>query len=119
MFLNKSAVWAAPIDGHTAAKQLFYDQGKDSDLQWQPHGNAIAFVSSRDDHSLIGVYRGKDRGLQFLAPSVYNDMEERWSPDGTRIAFARTPGDGGAPQNPLQRPVVPWSLMVVAEAPTE
>jgi dipeptidyl aminopeptidase/acylaminoacyl peptidase len=115
-FINESAVWAAPIDGHTAAKQLFYDQGKDSDLQWQPHGNALAFVSSRDDHSLIGVYRGADRPLQFLAPSVYNDMEGRWSPDGTRIAFARTPGDGGKPQNPLQRPVVPWSLMIARVA---
>ncbi len=111
-FLNKNAVWTVPIDGQTAARQLFYDQGKDSDLQWQPHGDALAFTSTRDDHSLIGVYRGPNRPLQFLAPSVYNDMEERWSPDGTRIAFARTPGDGGAPQSPLQRPIVPWSLMV-------
>jgi dipeptidyl aminopeptidase/acylaminoacyl peptidase len=111
-FISKSTVWGAPIDGHTAAKQLFYDQGKDSDLQWQPRGNALAFVSSRGDHSFIGVYRGADRPLQFLAPSVHADMEPRWSPDGARIAFARTPGDGGAPQSPLKRPVVPWSLMV-------
>lgn len=111
-FINKSAVWAAPIDGHTPAKQLFYDQGKDWGLQWQPQGDALAFVSSRDDHSFIGVYRGPEKPLEFLAPSVYNDMEERWSPDGTRIVVARTPGGGGAPQSPLQRPVVPWSLMV-------
>ncbi len=111
-FIDKSAVWAGPIDGHTPAKQLFYDQGKDWGLQWQPHGDALGFVSSRDDHSFIGVYRGPNRPLEFLAPSVYNDMEERWSPDGTRIIFARTPGNGGAPQSPLQRPVVPWSLMI-------
>ncbi len=111
-YINKGAVWAAPIDGRTPAKQLFYDQGKDWGLQWQPQGDALAFVSSRDDHSFIGVYRGPEKPLEFLAPSVYNDMEERWAPDGTRIVFARTPGGGGAPQSPLQRPVVPWSLMV-------
>jgi dipeptidyl aminopeptidase/acylaminoacyl peptidase len=111
-FIRNGAVWAAPIDGHAPAKQLFEDQGRDSDLQWQPHGDAIAFVSAREDHSFIGVYRGPNHPLEFFAPSVYTDMEERWSPDGTRIAFARTPGDGGQPQSPLARPVNPWSLMV-------
>lgn len=111
-YVSRGAVWSAPIDGHAPAKQLFYDQGRDSDLQWSPHGDALAFTSSRDDHSFIGVYRGAGEPLEFLAPSVYRDMEERWSPDGTRIAFARTPGYGGAVQSPLKRPVNPWSLMV-------
>jgi dipeptidyl aminopeptidase/acylaminoacyl peptidase len=111
-FISKGAVWGAPIDGRTPAKQLFYDQGRDWDLQWAPHGDALAFTSTRDDHSFVGVYRGAQRPLEFLAPSVYHDMEPRWSPDATRIAFARTPGNGGAVQSPLQRPVNPWSLMV-------
>jgi dipeptidyl aminopeptidase/acylaminoacyl peptidase len=111
-FIRKDAVWVAPIDGSAEPKQLFYDFGADSDLQWSPNGAMLAFVSTRDDHSFIGVYRGPDRPLEFLSPSVTNDMEPRWSPDGTQIAFARTPGAGGAPQSPLQMPIVPWSLMV-------
>jgi dipeptidyl aminopeptidase/acylaminoacyl peptidase len=111
-FVNKGAVWIAPIDASAPAKRLFYDLGSDWDLQWSPKGDAIAFVSSRRDHSFIGVYRNARTPLQFLAPSVTNDMEPRWSPDGTRIAFARTPGDGGPLPSPLDPLVVPWSIWV-------
>lgn len=111
-FVQKGAVWTAPSDGSQAAAPLFYDAGSDSDLQWSPDGRALAFVSDRGDHSLVGVYRGDSGALRFLAPSVYDDVEPRWSPDGTRIAFARTPGDGGAPQNPLVAAIVPWSIWV-------
>lgn len=111
-FVAKGAVWAAPVDGSQPAVQLFYDTGSDSDLRWSPDGRALAFVSDRGDHSLIGVFRDGATTLRFLAPSVYDDVEPRWSPDGTRVAFARTPGDGGAPQNPLAAAVVPWSIWV-------
>jgi dipeptidyl aminopeptidase/acylaminoacyl peptidase len=111
-FERRGEIWIAPIDGETPAKRLFYDIGKDSDPQWSPQGSALAFVSTRDDHALIGVYRGDTRPIEFLAPSVTNDTEPRWSPDGSRVAFARTPGNGGAPQSPLRPLVVPWSIWV-------
>jgi dipeptidyl aminopeptidase/acylaminoacyl peptidase len=115
-FVERGAVWSAPVDGSQPATQLFYDAGSDADLQWSPDGSALAFVSDRGDHSLIGVYRDNSSTLQFLAPSVRDDLEPRWSPDGTRVAFARTPGDGGAPQNPLSPAIVPWSIWVVRVA---
>jgi dipeptidyl aminopeptidase/acylaminoacyl peptidase len=111
-FLNAGTVWIAPVDGSSASHRFFYDPGSDSDLEWSPNGKDLAFVSTRDDHSFIGVYREGSPVLEMLAPSVTNDFEPRWSPDGTRIAFARTPGNGGAPQSPLQMPIVPWSLWV-------
>ncbi|HTV92863.1 MAG TPA: prolyl oligopeptidase family serine peptidase [Verrucomicrobiae bacterium] len=115
-FLDKDEVWIVPSDGSAPAKRLFYDAGKDWDLQWSPQGDALAFVSARGDHSFIGVYRGDDRPLEFLAPSVTTDLEPRWSPDGEQIVFARTPGNGGALQSPLERPIVPWSIWVARVA---
>ncbi|HEY8313732.1 MAG TPA: prolyl oligopeptidase family serine peptidase [Candidatus Baltobacteraceae bacterium] len=111
-FELRAEVWSAPIDGKARARRLFYDLGRDSDLQWSPKGDALAFVSSRGDHAFIGVYRGPDKEIEFLAPSVTHDMEPRWSPDGTRVAFARTPGDGGTVPSPLAPTLVPWAIWV-------
>ncbi len=113
-FERGGEVWSASLDGRSAAKRLFYDEGRDSQLEWSPSGNALAFVSSRGDHAFIGVYRNGRTPLQFLAPAPMNDTEPRWSPDGTRIAFVRTPGAGGEPQSPLAPLVVPWSIWVLS-----
>ncbi len=107
------AVEIAPIDGSAAAKRLFFDRGKDSELQWGPDGSALAFVSSRDgDHSFIGIYRKGATSLEYLAPTTSQDDMPRWSPDGSAIAFIRTPGNGGAPQNPLNWNPQPWQIWV-------
>ncbi len=111
-FLRDGAVWSAPTTGSALAARLFYDVGRDRDLQWSPAGDALAFVSERGDHAFIGVYRGDDRPLEFLAPSTGNDTEPRWSPDGGSVVFARTPGAGGAAPSPFAMPVVPWSIWI-------
>lgn len=110
--LPEQSVWQAPIDGGGKAQRLFFDLGKDSDLRWSPDGRSLAFVSDRDDHGFIGVYRDDNTPIEYLLPSTAHDLEPRWSPDGTRIAFVRTPGDGGPPQSVLQWHVVPWSIWV-------
>jgi dipeptidyl aminopeptidase/acylaminoacyl peptidase len=56
-FTSGGAVMIAPIDGGGAARRLFFDRGQDSDLHWSPDGSALAFVSTRTDHSFIGIYR--------------------------------------------------------------
>ena len=106
------SVWLAPIDGSKKAQRLFFDLGKDSDLHWSPDGKALAFVSDRDDHSFIGVYRDSQTPIEYLLPSTSRDVEFRWSPDGTRIAFARIPGVGGPPQSVLEWHPIPWSIWV-------
>lgn len=97
--------------------RLFFDRGKDGDLQWSPDGKRLAFVSDRDDHAFIGVYIDDKTPLLYLAPSTGRDDSPRWSPDGARIAFTRQPGRGGAPEPILQLTPQPWSI-VVADAHT-
>ncbi len=112
VFTDDGAVMVAPIDGGAASKRLFFDRGKDSDLRWSPDGSALAFVSTRTDHSFIGIYRNDAAPIQYLAPSTSQDVMPRWSPDGQAVAFIRTPGDGGPPQNPFDWNPVPWEIWV-------
>src|SRR5579862_1604620 len=111
-FTDGGAVMVAPIDGSSAAKRLFFDRGQDSDLHWSPNGSALAFVSTRTDHSFIGIYHSDSTPIQFLTPATSQDIMPRWSPNGASIAFIRVPGDGGPPRNPLNWNVQPWQIWV-------
>jgi dipeptidyl aminopeptidase/acylaminoacyl peptidase len=81
-------------------------------LQWSPDGGALAFVSARNDHSFIGIYRNDSTPLLFLSPSTSQDAEPRWSPDGTQVAFLRLPGNGGQPTADFQWLPNPWAIWV-------
>lgn len=113
-YTSDGAVLIAPIDGAAAAKRLFFDRGQDSDLHWSPDGSALAFVSTRTDHSFIGIYRNDSTPLAFLAPTTSQDFSPRWSPDGHSVAFLRLHGDGGPPVDPLNWNPVPWEIWVAA-----
>ncbi|HVR47510.1 MAG TPA: prolyl oligopeptidase family serine peptidase [Candidatus Binatia bacterium] len=111
-FTNSGAVMIAPTDGAAPAKRLLFDRGQDSDLHWSPDGTALAFVSTRTDHSFIGIYRNDATPIQYLAPTTSQDTMPRWSPDGASVAFVRLHGDGGPPQNPLDWNLTPWQIWV-------
>jgi dipeptidyl aminopeptidase/acylaminoacyl peptidase len=111
-YTSGGAVMIAPIDGGASPHRLFFDRGQDSELHWSPDGSALAFVSTRTDHSFIGIYRGDTTPIEYLAPTTSQDFMPRWSADGARIAFVRLHGDGGPPQNPLKWNPVPWQIWV-------
>jgi dipeptidyl aminopeptidase/acylaminoacyl peptidase len=111
-FTSGGAVMIAPIDGSRAAQRLFFDRGADSDPRWSPDGSALAFVSTRTDHSFIGIYRSEATPIEYLAPTTSQDFMPRWSPDGAHVAFMRLHGDGGPPQNPLLWNPIPWEIWV-------
>ena len=111
-FIKNGQVWAASLDGTGAAERLFFDRGQDTDPQWSPDGRALAFVSKRGDHSIIGIYTGKDHSIVYLAPSTATDVLPQWSPDGTRIAFVRRQDEGGAPEPLLAQIPHPWSIWI-------
>jgi dipeptidyl aminopeptidase/acylaminoacyl peptidase len=109
-FLSGGQIWTAPLAGG-ASTQLVHDRGEDSQLVWSPDGSRLAFVSTRSDHSLIGVLDVAKQTIAWMAPSVDTDLAPEWSPDGRRIAFARTPAGGGYEFKP-RREGSPWSIWV-------
>ncbi|HTT03212.1 MAG TPA: prolyl oligopeptidase family serine peptidase [Steroidobacteraceae bacterium] len=115
-FIRDDHVWTAVLEGDPKAERLFFDRGKDGDLQWSPDGTRLAFVSRRGDHAFIGIFTSKDRPLMYLAPSTAQDLAPHWSPDGTRIAFVRRPGEGGPPEPLLKRTPEPWSIWAASAA---
>jgi dipeptidyl aminopeptidase/acylaminoacyl peptidase len=118
-FEKSRAVWVVPIDGSAAARRVVATRGTTADITWAPDGSRLAFVSDRDDHAFIGVYRDEQTPITWIAPSTSRDSSPRWSPDGTRLAFVRRPGRGGAPQPVLEPRHQPWSLWTADAATGE
>jgi dipeptidyl aminopeptidase/acylaminoacyl peptidase len=56
------------------------------------------------------VYGGDTTSIRWLSPAFARDRSPRWSPDGTRIAFVRTPAGGGAPDSVLARRHRQWEI---------
>jgi dipeptidyl-peptidase-4 len=99
-----------------APELLFKAAGKNRDPAWSPDGAQIAFVSSRDEHSFVGIYDLRRNAVTWLAPSVDRDGDPAWSPDGKRVVFFRRPGGQYNEKPDFMNPPVPsiW----VAEAET-
>jgi dipeptidyl aminopeptidase/acylaminoacyl peptidase len=110
VFPKGGQVMSVPLDGSSPAKSLLTTRGSVGSLTWSPDGSKFSFVSSRGDHSLIGVYTNATTPIQWLAPSFNRDSSPRWSPDGNNIAFVRMNGGGGPPDSILTRRHLPWSI---------
>ncbi|HSK44441.1 MAG TPA: DPP IV N-terminal domain-containing protein, partial [Candidatus Binatia bacterium] len=111
----KKKLWLASVDGKQQAKELASVRGAAVQPKWSPDGKHIAFVSQRDDHSLIALYDIDGDFIRYLAPSVDKDSMPRWSPDGKWIVFVRTAGtEHKLPLIPI-RPE-PWSLWIADAA---
>jgi dipeptidyl aminopeptidase/acylaminoacyl peptidase len=81
-----------PGAGPSEPKPLFTIQGSNNNPVWSPDGQSLLFVSDRDSHSLIGVYRRNTETIHWIMPGADRDMSPVWSPDGSQIAFIRVPG---------------------------
>ncbi len=112
VYLKDGQVWTVDPAGKAAPVRLFYDRGKDSDLQWSPDGEKLAFVSHRADHSFIGVYSAPDHPLVWLSPSTAFDDDPVWSPDSQRVAFSRRDGEVDILATPLVEKSAPFSIWV-------
>ena len=116
-FVRGGQIWMVALGGSQPAQRVVNVRGVNGEIKWSPDGSKFAFVSSRGDHSFIGIYAGTAKPIQWIAPSTALDGSPRWSPEGSRLVFVRRPGIGG-PATPLMgRFPAPWALWV-GDTPT-
>jgi dipeptidyl aminopeptidase/acylaminoacyl peptidase len=119
-YVRDGQIWLAALDGSDKSTQLIIRGQNHSEL-WSPDGARLAFVSSRGDHSFIGVYDVVSKQVSFLAPSVDTDSDPTWSTDGKRIAFVRRPAEPrDTPQGYFIEPdrPHPWAVWIADSAAT-
>jgi dipeptidyl aminopeptidase/acylaminoacyl peptidase len=111
VFVLDGQLWGAPISGEERPQRLLVARGRATSPAWSPDGASLAFVSERDDHSFIAIYRARTRAVAYVAPSVDRDSLPRWSPGGDWIAFVRRPARKSDPGPPLaEDPPAPWAI---------
>jgi len=80
ILIKNNQAWIVAIDGSKPAKALFYAKRRTGSLQYSHDGSQISFVSSRGDHSFIGIYKNDQTLVQYLAPAFANDQSASGSP---------------------------------------
>lgn len=110
-FLRKGNVFSMNSDGSDVRSEIEV-QGSAEDLTWSPNGDHLAFTNRRSGHSFIAVYDASAKSLHFLDPSVDTDQSPVWSPDGSQIAFLRTPASTANTEFTPQREGYPWSIRI-------
>ena len=77
-YISGRDIWMTKIDGAAKPAALVLAKGRSSSLHWSPDGSKLAFVSSRGDHSFIGVFELGGKSVRYLDPSVDRDSEPVW-----------------------------------------
>ncbi len=110
-YLKAGQIWTMKPSGDgavIAATQL----GSVSHLVWSPDGSRLAFVSTRHEHSFIGIFDPAAKTIHYMDPSVDRDQSPTWSPDGTHIAYVRIAAMSRLVSFGPEREGQPWSIRV-------
>ncbi|WP_447642974.1 MULTISPECIES: S9 family peptidase [Chitinophagaceae] len=110
-FIRNGEIWSIPIDGGTP-QLLVHSLGKCSNIQWAPDGHRFAFVSNRQGHSFVGIYKDSAVAIEWIAPSFFHDGSPSWSIDGKKLAFIRTINTRLDTDSILVRKPTIWQIMV-------
>lgn len=112
-YIKGGQVWMAGLSAaDSAPRALFQVRGSVSDLKWHPKDQLLAFVSSRGDHSYIGVYDLLRNSVKYPDPSVDIDASPEWSPNGASLAFIRKPNAKEVPPFTPQKTGHPWRIIL-------
>jgi dipeptidyl aminopeptidase/acylaminoacyl peptidase len=113
---KRSHIWVVDVQSGAASHITFGEDWNDSDPQWSPDGNFIAFVSDRTGQAFdesrnsdVFVIDSAGGPTRKISDHDEEDNSPRWSPDGKQIAFVGrmrerdhpkiyvAPSSGGAP----------------------
>jgi len=97
VYSSRERIYMISLDESPKPKLLFKARGRNRAYTWSPDASKLVFVSSRGDHSFIGIYDLENKPIKWISPSVDRDGYPVWSPCGKYIAFIRFPGAMGTP----------------------
>jgi hypothetical protein len=63
-FLRNGQIFLTNFAGDKTT-EIVRTKGRSGDLRWSPDGTQLAFVSTRTDHSFIGVWRVSDKSVRY------------------------------------------------------
>ena len=75
-----------------------------SSMAWSPNGNSIAFVGGAIGDPDLHIADPEGKGVRLLVGGAGYQLEPKWSPDGTRIAFLTSDASGQSPRFGVIRP---------------
>lgn len=114
LFVRQGRVWQVSLDADAKPEQLIHGRGSFGNLRLSPGGGRLAFVSSRGAHSFVGVYDFGAKTVHYLDPAVDRDGAPAFSPDGSEVAFLRTPPVLERFLFVPSREGAPWSIRVAS-----
>ncbi len=113
VFTRGNQLWSVTLASEDKPVMLAQPRGGTSSIVAAPDGSAVAFVSTRQDHSFIGVYQFTGKSLRYLDASVDSDMLPAWSPDSRSVGFVRIAAQSRRRMsNPDRSAADPWSIRV-------
>ncbi len=117
LFIHDGQVWITDTAAPSAARQLVYDRGSATSLTLSPDDHLLAFISHRSEanqpsHSFLALYDLNTRTLRFLSPSTSDDSAPVFSPDGSHIAWLRSPFVHPREFAAARTSPTPWSIQL-------
>lgn len=113
-FVRGGQVWIKETGTDAPARQQFTIRGSAGNLCWNPAmgSGQLAFVSSRGDHSFVGVFDFDRENITYMQPGLDKDNYPAWSPDGKSLAFLRMHHQRNDLMFEAHREGLPFSLWV-------
>ena len=93
-FIKEGQIWMMKPSGESAVNAAVQLGAAKRFEMVAGRQRAGLLVSTRHEHSFIGVYDRNAKSVHYLDPSVDRDESPVWSPDGTQIAYVRMAASG-------------------------